>query len=334
MRQHAILLAVAAALLVGSGCAAVGRTTRDVRPLCERILPAPPDGGFRMDTHFVWESSVLRGTDGVCHMLAVIWPKTPKRIDDYYPNTVIAHAIAARPEGPFKYQAVALGPDPASDWDSVSCHNPYALRYRGGYVLFYSGYNGRFNSIGYATAPSPQGPWRRQARALHPGKNPAVCVRPDGGLLLVYRGLEQGMKLFAAKADSLEGPWEFLPQPLLEHPTEDPFLWHDGREYWMLVEDNGGRYTGSRLNGAVFRSKDGVDWKPADPILGYGHPIRMSNGSPLVGRQEKPWLLLDEHNRPTHLYLVKDEGRSRFATVGRDDPAAPIWNVCIPLSAP
>ncbi len=42
-------------------------------PILSRILPAPRQGGFRMDDHFVWCGSVVPGEDGRFYMFASRW---------------------------------------------------------------------------------------------------------------------------------------------------------------------------------------------------------------------------------------------------------------------
>jgi hypothetical protein len=42
----------------------------------ERLLPAPLDGGFKMDGYWVWCGSVIKGEDGKYHMFASRWPST------------------------------------------------------------------------------------------------------------------------------------------------------------------------------------------------------------------------------------------------------------------
>ena len=41
----------------------------------EKMLPAPMDGGFRMEGYWVWCGSVAKGEDGKYHMLASRCPK-------------------------------------------------------------------------------------------------------------------------------------------------------------------------------------------------------------------------------------------------------------------
>lgn len=312
-------------------------------PFIERLLPAPLDGGFRSEDLHVWGTSVVAGGDGQYHMFAACWPVTAGRDlsvgpqGSFYGHTVICRAVSATPVGPYRFEEIVLRPR-AGSWDGVSCHNPAVLRVGGLYVLYYCGYNGT-KQIGYAASADVRGPWKRLDEPLFAPagghkNNPAPCLTPDGKVLLLFRG--EGMRLYAAVADAFDAPYRIRTGPLLPHAAEDPFVWHNGTCCEMIVEDNRGHYTGSRLNGAHFTSHDGLTWTPMDPVKCYGHPIRMSDGSELHGRQEKPSLLLDEAGVPTHLFLVKVEtdAATQPAFAGIQPGSRPVRSVCIPLRRP
>ncbi len=44
--------------------------------LKERMLPAPRNGGFRMEGYWVWCGSAIKGEDNRYHLFASRWPKT------------------------------------------------------------------------------------------------------------------------------------------------------------------------------------------------------------------------------------------------------------------
>jgi len=306
----------------------------------DRLLPAPVGGGCRMAGYYLWGSTVIRGEDGRYHMFVTRWPTdtgrdmTASPTAGHYGYSEICRAAADTPEGPYAFEQVVLARREDS-WDSVSCHNPAIVRFADTYVLYYCGYSGR-KQIGYATAPSVYGPWQRIDQPIFPAdvgnrNNPCACVTPDGDLLVVFRA--ESMRLYAARAASYEGPYRVHGQPLFEHPTEDPCVWHNGECFEMVVEDNVGHYTGSRLNGIHVRSDDGFRWTPMDPILAYGHPIRMDDGSCCYGRQEKPWVLVGDDGVPTHLFLVKAESDPDTPPTYAGELAGqgPVWNVCLPM---
>ena len=113
---------------------------------------------------------------------------------------IIKHAVADRPEGPYKYVETVLAPRPGY-WDDTTCHNPHIEYVDGKYCLFYMGNsNGKTNTkrIGLATAPSLDGPWTRSDKPIleagpagawddHCTTNPAFIKRPNGEYWLYYK---------------------------------------------------------------------------------------------------------------------------------------------------
>ncbi|TVY07649.1 glycosyl hydrolase family 43 [Paenibacillus cremeus] len=212
------------------------------------MLPAPKDGGFRMEGYWVWCGSVVKGEDGKYHMFASRWPKTLPMHPGWLVASEIVRAVSDTPEGPYEFQEIVLPARGAEYWDGRSTHNPHIVKHKDTYLLFYMGsthplaepnpdtFEGlqdpktivaRANKrIGLATAPSVFGPWtRRDAPILstRPGKfdsfltsNPAPSVSEDGSVLLIYKarkyeGHEHGkMTIGAARADHYEGPYRVM----------------------------------------------------------------------------------------------------------------------------
>jgi hypothetical protein len=149
----------------------------------DRLLPAPMDGGFRMDGYWVWCGSVIKGGDGKYHMFASRWPKTTGFGPYWLTNSEIVHAVSDKPAGPYKFSEVALPPRGSEFWDGQMTHNPAIRKYKDTYLLYYTGttYNGirpgpnnrvtdetpltiyahEHERIGLATSRSPYGPWKR-----------------------------------------------------------------------------------------------------------------------------------------------------------------------------
>ena len=158
----------------------------------EKMLPAPMEGSFQMDGYWVWGASVVED-GGMYHMYVTRVPKSYK----FHPGWMIAgeivHAVSERPEGPYRFHDVALGPRGAQYWDGCSTYNPQIRKHKGRFYLFYGGtrhpymqpsdkeltlqskwcISSRFNKrIGIAVADSPYGPWQR------PDK-PSLDVEPN-----------------------------------------------------------------------------------------------------------------------------------------------------------
>jgi hypothetical protein len=105
----------------------------------DRLLPAPMDGGFRMDGYWVWCGSVIKGDDGKYHMFASRWPKTTGFGPYWLTNSEIVHAVSDKPAGPYKFSDIALPPRGSEFWDGQMTHNPAIRKYKGTYLLYYTG---------------------------------------------------------------------------------------------------------------------------------------------------------------------------------------------------
>jgi len=186
-----------------------------------RIQPAPVSGSFRMADYWIWGASPIRGDDGRYHLFASRWSKAVSFLH-WATNSEVVRASADRPEGPYEFEEVVLGPRDPEFWDGCCAHNPTIHEHNGTYLLFYTGttYAGKrpddrerdghcsvkwvegwnHKRIGMAVADSVCGPWRRPdvpSLTVRPGawdsvivSNPAPCVRADGSVLLVYKGTD------------------------------------------------------------------------------------------------------------------------------------------------
>jgi len=220
----------------------------------DNVLPAPIDGGFRMDGFWVWGSSVIRGEDGSYHMYVSRWPG----ILPFHPGWMVAseivHAVSTTPEGPYQFSDIALPARGAQYWDGRSTHNPRIARYKDTYVLFYMGSTHPFDEIndsalltlespyttvarsnkriGIATSKSPYGPWERRSAPILDTKpdtfysflvsNPSPWINEDGSVLLVFKSRAYGnafpyhgaMAIGVAMATHFEGPYRVVDTPI------------------------------------------------------------------------------------------------------------------------
>ncbi len=335
------------------------------RGFAERILPAPVDGGFRMEGYWVWCGSVVRGGDGLYHMFASRWSKDLPMFTGYILGSEVVRAVSKSPTGPYHFQERVLPCGPSGAWDGRMAHNPSIHRFGDTYLLFYIGstYTGKLQipsdneqtpqtaecyagiCIGLATAPSPCGPWRRLSEPIlrpQPGKwdgsivtNPAPCIRSDGRVLLYYRSnTPDGLRIGVAGAKTFQGPYFRLrEEPVLRFPSgdfvEDPFVWWNGESYEMVAKDMLGGITGEVHAGAHFFSADGLHWKPARPAKAYSRRVRFSDGKTVtLGCLERPQVFCDESGVPTCLFAAAANGPGGFYN------ASETWNIAIPLALP
>lgn len=200
-------------------------------PIKANLKEAPINGGFQMEDYWVWGSSVIKGDDGIYHMYASRWPKWLPFHPGWMVASEIVHATSDVPEGPYKFQDVALGVRGAQYWDGRSCHNPKIVKYKGVYILYYMGSTHPFEDItkdnidefdlnskwciagrwgkrvGMATSNSPYGPWKRLDAPIldvSPNtfysfltSNPSPLIKEDGSVVLLFKGRsyqEDGIK--------------------------------------------------------------------------------------------------------------------------------------------
>ena len=322
----------------------------------EKILKADPSLGFHMDGFWVWCGSVLKWKDGY-HMFASRWSKKNPMFEGYIFTSEIVHAFSPDPLGPYTCRETVLPTGNPSDWNGRMAHNPTVLRYGDRILLYYiastydeaepfaspnreqlQGEVYRRIRIGLAIADSPEGPWTHLPGPVLepvPGAwdsmvvtNPAPCVLPDGRIYLYYRSnTPKGLRIGLAAADKPEGPYRRLsPEPVQEgFNVEDPFAWHDGKEFHIWAKDMEGTITGELHAGAHFVSADGIRWTYREKA--YSRSIRNRNGEMIhLGCLERPQLLFDENGEPEYLFAAAADGPGGFRN------AFNTWNIAVALN--
>ena len=323
----------------------------------------PRNGGFRMENSWVWCGSAVEEVDKGFHLYASRWRKDYPFFQGYLFFSEIVHAFSKNPEGPYTYVEKLLPCMPESNWDGKIAHNPTVVKWKDKYLLYYIGstYTGEPTPadkcvedekmsyaiwkrlcIGLAIADSPGGPWSVLPHpVLEPRKdnwdhilvtNPAPCVLPDGTIYLYYRtnypsqsGNSMQSVIGLAIADRPEGPYRRFDGPAWDHSNiEDPFVWHDGKEFNMIAKDKTAKLTGQLFSGAYLKSTDGRNWR----CLGqaYSRNITYDDGEKVtLGALERPQLLFDRKGNPRMLFAAAGEGpegcRNSINT----------WNCAIPL---
>ncbi len=191
----------------------------------------------------VWGASMIKGEDGLYHILYSRWPKI--KYWAWTTDSEIAHAVSESPLGPWEFKNVALPRRGAEYWDGWCTHNPTIHRFDGKYYLYYMGNTGngynptlpdrvilnwehRNNQrIGVAVADDINGPWKRfdkplidvSVDSLAPDavltSNPSICRGADGNYLMIYKAVGKQkpapaygpVSLMAATSSSPTGPF-------------------------------------------------------------------------------------------------------------------------------
>lgn len=333
--------------------------------LQERMLPAPIDGGFRMEGYWVWCGSVVKGEDGRYHMFASRWTKEVPMHPGWLIRSEVVRASADTPIGPFRFEEVVLPARGAQYWDGMATHNPHIKKIGDTHVLYYMGTTHPFpekwddaakvvsaranKRIGIATSKSVFGPWERKDHPILTTRsgffdsflvsNPAPCVTEDGKVLLMYKARTyrenaettwSNMMFGVAGAES----WERAYVPLCDMPVfsanqvmEDPFLWKEEDGFHMIAKDMTGCICGQRSGGTHGFSRDGIHWKLDVGVLYYGREILWDDGETRrMGNMERPFILFED-GKPTHIYFATSDGDDMRGFMGCTNT----WNMVIPL---
>ncbi len=325
------------------------------------VRPVPLSARFIDEDWYIWCGAPTRTADGKYHLYYSRWPRKGGH-NTWVTNSEIAYAVADKPLGPYKFVNVALPARGNQFWDGDCTHNPNILQNDGKFYLYYMGNRGdgtyavnRNNQrVGLAIADRPEGPWKRFDNPIVDISsdktafdslcvtNPAAAIRPDGGILLIYKAVEyvEGklmggkVRYGAALAERPEGPYIKTPGRIFEAQgdtgtvwmlAEDPFIWHSrryGNRYYAVARDVVGRFTGASGGIALFRSEDGLNWKPADHPKVLGNQFAWADGALSGTKLERPALLIED-GIPRALFGAVD--------VNRPQNRAHSFNVQIPL---
>lgn len=329
-------LFTALALLVSGGAVRAADPALD---LGARVQPVPMAAKFHDPAWHIWCGAPAKGADGKYHLFYSRWPAKKGFAPGWAIHSEIAYAVADDPFGPYRHVNVALPPrgtNPATGrkfWDADMTHNPNIVMRNGQFLLYYIGNFGdgqyathRNNDrIGVAIADKPEGPWKRLDAPIvdvSPDPkafdslctaNPGATVRPDGGLLVVYKAVEQvpgklmggRVKYGVAVADQPEGPYTKLPGRVFEAEkddgktwmlAEDPYIWFSrkyGNRYYAVARDVVGTFTGESGGIAMFESTNGLHWTAAEHPAVLGKRFKWADGSMSAKNIERPAMLFN-----------------------------------------
>ncbi len=321
----------------------------EIQPKQLVLSQSNQDGIFTQENWYIWGADVIKVADSY-YMFYSRWPKETG-MAGWLTHSEIALAISNNAAGPFRFQqTVFTGADDAltkhsdkrDSWDSGMVHSPQVLEYQGMYYLYYTGvpklpenpeqtearqYLKDKRRLGVAVSDSPEGPWQRfDTPLIAPNSagdldslataNPAILEKPEGGFLLVYKGIKQEnehqqISLLAATSDHPLGPFTVNSEPILDNTThiEDPDIWYQQGYYLMLAHDVTGYYSkapdGRSL--ALFQSKDGFKWQAANHALASRRRVNWDDGTTTYfQRFERPHILV-ENGEATMVYVAVKE---------------------------
>ncbi|WP_211324155.1 glycoside hydrolase family protein [Echinicola strongylocentroti] len=252
-----IKVLMGAIILLAYGCGQSDGKLKQKAPDFEiKLGKIAAHSSFSSDTASIWGGSLVKGEDGLYHMMYSFWPKNIGW--EWVNYSQIGHAVSESPFGPFEHREVALPDRGENYWDGSCTHNPTVYKIGEKYYLYYMGNKGdkeivstpgkpkinwvhRNNQrIGVAVADSPNGPWKRLDQPVldiasdstaHDAlmtSNPSVCQMEDGRILMVYKTVGKKEPLpgggpvvhMVAIADSPTGPFKKYPDPVFTFEGE------------------------------------------------------------------------------------------------------------------
>jgi hypothetical protein len=318
------------------------------------VMPLPPETRAALTgdtpTRFVlvdkdwfnWGSSVIKSEDGKYHMFYARWPKK-LNFTAWLPYSEIAHAVADKPEGPFRFIEVAIPSRDPERGKWFTAHNPKIKKFGNKYYLYFirtfgekisdakrreislTGYHHpkwkelRKNQRTFvAVSDSLNGPWKVTEKPIvEPAKtittltvNPAVCQGPDGKFFMIVKGDKPNEKRFIrnqalATAPKPEGPWTIYDKPVIDYlDTEDVSMWYDKIQKKFFAVYHGGPNIG------LIVSDDGYNWRKSNQDNLTKKIISFSDGSSWKpSRMERPFVLTDKQGRAQVLYVACKYGK-------------------------
>ena len=231
--------------------------------------PTEATKALDLDGYYVWDCSVIK-SGGKYHMFSSRWKKEMGFGWNWCFHSEIIHSVSDTPEGPYRFQNVALPRRGREYFDGMNTHNTCIKEYNGKFYLYYMGctYGGdepkhaneisidyawetwNRKRIGVAVADDINGEFvRRDTPLLEPRDcrywdctittNPSVAIMPSGKTYMIYKSrasVGKPLQLGLAVADTPDGKFERVSdEPILNFEDEnlhieDPFFWYDDKK--------------------------------------------------------------------------------------------------------
>lgn len=262
------------------------------------FYPAVKGSGFQMEGYHIWCGSVLKEGD-TYYLFAARWKKEKSFPLGYLTDSEIVVATTNDLAKPFRFVKTIIGKRDGGYWDSMMAHNPFIIKIKDEYVLYYIGNpdgGTATRKIGFAHTKDLLGEWKRSDKPIElpeDANNPCAVLTPNGEILLYFR--DGNLKVSVARAERYDGEYKILNDNIFpEAGMEDMFVYRTQNGYEMLVEDGSGYYTGLLYSGAWFASCDGVVWDREKAQAAYDFNVTYDDGEQIVmQRRERPFLLCD-----------------------------------------
>lgn len=171
-----------------------GKSNNDNLFFGHRLVPVSENNFFENEGYFIWDSSIIKDESGIYHLVYSRWQKE-LGFQGWLIFSEIVHAVSDSPIGPWKYEGTLIkgrGPD---YWDALGVHNPMIVFFDGKYYLYYNSTN-----LGDSAYDEKE----LKELGLQGGNHPK------------WGTVRNNQRIGVAVADSFEGPWQRIDEPLIE----------------------------------------------------------------------------------------------------------------------
>lgn len=153
--------------------------------LGEMIQPVPGHAVLKDSNYNIWGASMVRTDDGTCHLFYTRWPLSTG-FQGWLKNSDIVYATSDSPTGTYETQKVILTGFGKGHWNEEAAHNPHIKKFGDKYYLYFISH-------------------RKEDLGLSDWMNHIFTQR-----------------IGVAVADHPGGPWEVLPEPLIDYQEGKP----------------------------------------------------------------------------------------------------------------
>lgn len=243
-------------LLVILSLSVCSQSKPDVLFFKDRLQAIDEDNIFKTEGYYNWCSSIVKGEDGKYHLFYSRWPKK-FGFYSWLTHSEVAHAISNSPSGPWKYKETVLSSRGKGHWDAITVHNPKIKHFEGKYYLYYCATN-----MGDKSYTEEDLIETARVGYSHPN----------------WKILRPNQRTGVAVAESINGPWKRMDQPLIEPSgpittlTVNPAIdkGKDGRYYLIVKGDkpNETRFIRNQAM-AVSDSPEGPFEMQPNPVIDY-----------------------------------------------------------------
>ena len=211
--------------------------------LYDNFKSISPNNIFKTEGYFNWGTSIIKGMDGKYHLFYSRWKKE-YGFTGWLTHSEIAHATSKSPSGPWKYVGTALKGTRNNRWDAITAHNPKIKYFKGKYYLYYIATN-----LGDKSFTEEELIETAHVGYSHPN----------------WKILRPNQRTGVAVANSINGPWERMDNPLIEPSgpittlTVNPAIDKDKKgNYYLVLKGDKPNETRFIRNQAVAVSKSPI----------------------------------------------------------------------------